>query len=281
MPRPSQNFKIRKRKTSGLTKAGAALGALGTIAGTVGKVRREKRERRRAEEEATRKREAEERQQRIANRRAEAKAARDAAKLELDLEKFQEQKFQDQFSRAQAIRAGELEERRVKVLERPKVPGTGTPRRPLEFELRSERIRSLLTDDIEESPFRFGFESIARAVGNDGVDIKSVEFQKTLLDKIKENFSEEEQIDRFAIADYMLRNADKLPWTIREGDPEVEKVRMTMFERAGLLFKHLTGGFKREQKALSARARELAESRIPQSADELIEQEFERRGIGR
>jgi hypothetical protein len=280
MPRPSQNFKIRKRKTSGLTKAGAALGALGTIAGTVGKVRREKRERRRAEEEATRKREAEERQQRIANRRAEAKAARDAAKLELDLEKFQEGKFQGQFERAQKIRASELAERKQAFLES-KPPGAGTPRRPLEFELRSERIRSLLTDDIEESPFRFGFESIARAVGNDGVDIKSVEFQKTLLDKIKENFSEEEQIDRFAIADYMLRNADKLPWTIREGDPEVEKVRMTMFERAGLLFKHLTGGFKREQKALSARARELAESRIPQSADELIEQEFERRGIGR
>lgn len=95
---------------------------------------------------------------------------------------------------------------------------SGSERKPFEFEARTTRIRSSLIGsggdpvEFDQTPLRFAMMSIAKSLANEGIDPKSADFTKSLLEKIKEEFPEEDRMDHGMIAEYMLKNSDKLPW---------------------------------------------------------------------
>jgi hypothetical protein len=226
MPRPLPVTPKRKRRNTlqGLRDLRSGVSDLSTAI-------QNKRKRRKEEEAAAAKAAIEEAERKRKNRRAEADQARAAAAAELDVEKYQSG-LKDK-ERQRKLDEDKLALDREKFeFEKTRPPKGAGDRKPYAFEVRSKKIKDLMTDDIEQSPFRFGFEEIARSLS--GVDPKSATFGPELMGAIRERFDDIDAADAALLADYMLRNWSKMPGPGTEDDEEIKAARrdvLTFWEK--------------------------------------------------
>ena len=271
MPGPIPIRNIRKRKGK---KVSEALGELGGAIGVLAEKRRAKRERERKArlEDEDRRIAAFERARRIEQEDVEElRAERRETRAQTSAE---QQEAHRAHGRTMDERRADLDREKFE-FDKTKPRGAGSTRRPFETEIRSARVKRLLTDRLEDSPFDQGFMAIARSFGNENQNINDANFLESLRKEVAEFFPKEEPVDHMIIVDYMLEHASELPWKFSTEDESaaVEKQKQTLRAKlANFLGKGLKDFTRSGLFPFSALSADEQEPQKPETIDDLIDQ---------